>query len=422
MRAPPGDDGWAIERVAATGWDSARWMKRPFRPPPRPTQICPWCSATVKAGPAPARLRRDPDRRGDDWVPGITEIDPKVARGERPPPQRSRLLSWISGDYPDTGGGPVDPGALAPPDPAVQREILLLELQAEVANLQAEADAMRADAIVEGRVADAEEIADAEEEAGIPAAEAEAGLHAGAAAGAAAAAPDKDARRPPTPDAAAVSTADAAVSCGGARSPATARSVLPPRAADPHRRPHAARRHGPADRSARRLVAGRRVGRRRRGRRELPRRRADRGAAARSAAGAPRTGRQRRPVRAHPRGCRAAPDAARPHRPARRSEPAVAGAPGHPRRVPVRARAGGHDGPERARRDGPGGLRAGHRRAPPADDPIRPGRLRTRCATCSTTSWKSCASARPSHAAKRPARQARSRRSGRRRGAGRNGR
>ena len=57
-----------------------------------------------------------------------------------------------------------------------------------LANLQAEADAMRADAIVEGRVADAEEIADAEEEAGIPAAEAEAGLHAGAAGSAAAAA------------------------------------------------------------------------------------------------------------------------------------------------------------------------------------------------------------------------------------------
>ena len=157
-------------------------------------EICPWCSAAVKAGAVTCAscgailIAEDASE-----LPGITEIDPKVARGERPPPQRSRLLSWISGDYPDTGGGPVDPGALAPPDPAVQREILLLELQAEVANLQAEADAMRADAIVEGRVADAEEIADAEEEAGIPAAEAEAGLHAGAAAGAAAAAPDKDA-------------------------------------------------------------------------------------------------------------------------------------------------------------------------------------------------------------------------------------
>ncbi len=92
-------------------------------------------------------------------------IDPKVAGGEKAPAQRSRLLSWISGEYPDTGAAPADPQALAPPDPAVQREILRLELEAEVANLQAEADAMRSDALFEGRVADAEQIAEAEAEA-----------------------------------------------------------------------------------------------------------------------------------------------------------------------------------------------------------------------------------------------------------------
>ena len=46
---------------------------------------------------------------------------------------------------------PAEAGALAPPDLAVRREILRLELEAEVANLQAEADAIRAEATVEGR-------------------------------------------------------------------------------------------------------------------------------------------------------------------------------------------------------------------------------------------------------------------------------
>ena len=162
--------------------------------------ICPWCSAAVTAGAATCAscgailIAEDASE-----LPGITEIDPKVARGERPPPQRSRLLSWISGDYPDTSGGPVDPGALAPPDPAVQREILRLELQAEVANLQAEADAMRADAIVEGRVADAEEIADAEEESRDPGRRGRGRAARGRAAAADAAAAPR--RRPPAEDA-----------------------------------------------------------------------------------------------------------------------------------------------------------------------------------------------------------------------------
>lgn len=127
--------------------------------------VCPWCSAAITAEAATcASCGAILIAEETSELPGVTEIDPKVARGERPPPPRSRLLSWISGDYPETTGGPVDPGALAPPDPEVRVEILRLELQAEVANLQAEADAMRADAIVEGQVAEAAEIAAAESE------------------------------------------------------------------------------------------------------------------------------------------------------------------------------------------------------------------------------------------------------------------
>ena len=74
-------------------------------------------------------------------------------RAKTPSPRpRNRIMSWISGEYPDEGGGvPAEAGALAPPDLAVRREILRLELEAEVANLQAEADALLAEAKVEGR-------------------------------------------------------------------------------------------------------------------------------------------------------------------------------------------------------------------------------------------------------------------------------
>ena len=66
---------------------------------------------------------------------------------------KSRLLSWISGDDGDDG---LHQGrlrkALEPPDDAVKREMLRMELEAEVASLQAENDALLAEAAAEGRV------------------------------------------------------------------------------------------------------------------------------------------------------------------------------------------------------------------------------------------------------------------------------
>jgi hypothetical protein len=96
----------------------------------------------------------------DPALPGVTAIDAAaIVRAKMPTPRtRSRLLSWISGDYPEeanAGGG--DTAALAPPDLEVRREILRLELEAEVANLQAEADALRAEAKIEGHAPDATE-------------------------------------------------------------------------------------------------------------------------------------------------------------------------------------------------------------------------------------------------------------------------
>jgi hypothetical protein len=118
--------------------------------------ICPWCSATYMGDretcpSCGAALTADPAT--DPSLPGLTAIDTAaIVRAKTPTARpRNRILSWISGEYPDETAGPADAGALAPPDLAVRREILRLELEAEVANLQAEADALLAEATVEGR-------------------------------------------------------------------------------------------------------------------------------------------------------------------------------------------------------------------------------------------------------------------------------
>ena len=117
--------------------------------------ICPWCSARYTGEPETcpscgAVLAVDPAT--DPSLPGLTAIDTAAILSAKTPTPRSRnrILSWISGEYPDEATDPADAGALAPPDIAVRREILRLELEAEVANLQAEADALIAEATVEG--------------------------------------------------------------------------------------------------------------------------------------------------------------------------------------------------------------------------------------------------------------------------------
>jgi hypothetical protein len=115
--------------------------------------ICPWCSAAVVPGSPTcascgAILESDEDRD----VPGLTAVDPAALRPESKPASRNRLLSWISGEYPDEAPSANQAQALAPPDPEVQREILRLELEAEVANLEAERDSLLSEAVVEGRL------------------------------------------------------------------------------------------------------------------------------------------------------------------------------------------------------------------------------------------------------------------------------
>lgn len=124
-------------------------MREASTPVPR----CMWCSAVLPSDTeitcptCGATLIGD----GADQVPGVTAIDAVAiirGRGDPRPQRRSRLMSWISGEYPDEEK-PAPPGSLAPPSADVRREMLRLELEAEVANLQAEAGAIAAEQAVE---------------------------------------------------------------------------------------------------------------------------------------------------------------------------------------------------------------------------------------------------------------------------------
>src|SRR4051812_43626801 len=117
---------------------------------------CPWCSASLTPGQTAcascgANITGDP---GGD-IPGVTEVDKSAVGVARPPAitNRSRWRAWISGDSSDTLTES-ESKAVAPPDDAVREEMLRLELQAQVARLQAEADALLAEAAEEGRTID----------------------------------------------------------------------------------------------------------------------------------------------------------------------------------------------------------------------------------------------------------------------------
>jgi hypothetical protein len=131
------------------------------QPVPESTvSVCPWCSANYTGDPdtcpsCGAALAVDPAT--DPALPGLTAIDAAaIVRAKTPVARsRNRLLSWISGEYPDETPSAAEAGALAPPDVEVRREMLRLELEAEVANLQAEAGALIAQATVEGSTPEA---------------------------------------------------------------------------------------------------------------------------------------------------------------------------------------------------------------------------------------------------------------------------
>jgi hypothetical protein len=121
-----------------------------------PIARCPWCSAPLvdaagEACPACGATLVTADG-AEPQLPGVTTIDAQAilrARSEVARP-RGRLLSFITGEAPeDTGPG--SPGSLAPPSDEVRREMLRLQLAAELAELESEAAALEAQVRLEGR-------------------------------------------------------------------------------------------------------------------------------------------------------------------------------------------------------------------------------------------------------------------------------
>ena len=119
---------------------------------------CTWCSAVLPVADAATCPSCGATLIGDgesSAVPGLTAIDADAilrnARGAGRPKPRSGLLGWISGEYPVDESATATPESLAPPTADVRREMLRLELEAQVANAQAEVEALAADeAIAEG--------------------------------------------------------------------------------------------------------------------------------------------------------------------------------------------------------------------------------------------------------------------------------
>jgi hypothetical protein len=119
---------------------------------------CPWCSAALPSTdleicPSCKATLSSTSSTGEAALPGVTAIDHEalLRTSREPRPQRNRIISWLSGEYVEETATPAEPQAIAPPDLAVRREILRLELEAEIADKQAEADSILADAAVEGR-------------------------------------------------------------------------------------------------------------------------------------------------------------------------------------------------------------------------------------------------------------------------------
>lgn len=116
-------------------------------PTPGVDLVCPWCSADLPS----ADVERCPScgaalKEPDAAVPGVTQIDVEAILKGRTPTQRPRgLIGWLSGEYDAGKPEAPPPGTLEPPDEAVRREMLRLELAA----LEAEVLARQVEVVTE---------------------------------------------------------------------------------------------------------------------------------------------------------------------------------------------------------------------------------------------------------------------------------
>jgi hypothetical protein len=117
-----------------------------------PVTRCPWCSAPLPDASADtcpscrATLAAAPGLDAD--IKGVTTLDTDAiirARSEVVRPKGNRFISFITGEVPVEAPPPGSAESLAPPDNAVRREMLRLQLEAERADLEAETVALKAD-------------------------------------------------------------------------------------------------------------------------------------------------------------------------------------------------------------------------------------------------------------------------------------
>ena len=168
--------------------------------------VCPWCSAALPSD----HEERCPScgaalhEAASSDVPGVTQVDHEALLKGRPVTQKSRgLIGWLSGEY-EAETEHTPPGTLEPPDDAVRREMLRLELAA----LEAEVLARQAEVVAEvatetGRPVDPDDL---RVDAFVDAAPATSDDAEDAAADAVAATSDAEAEAEPAVDAAAADT------------------------------------------------------------------------------------------------------------------------------------------------------------------------------------------------------------------------
>jgi hypothetical protein len=106
---------------------------------------CPWCNgvltADVERCPSCGASLREPQpvEPASPAVPGVTQIDPALAR--RRPVGRSSLMGWLTGEVDTTDLPPgeiADPASVGPPTEAVRREMLRIQMETLRAELEAE--------------------------------------------------------------------------------------------------------------------------------------------------------------------------------------------------------------------------------------------------------------------------------------------
>lgn len=127
----------ADPRTDATALDRCPWCSAPLPDPAAET--CPSCGATLTSA-TPA-----------DGLPGVTTLDTEAilrARSAVSRP-RSRLLSFITGEPDEGPPTPLSAESLAPPSEEVRREMLRMEIAAEVADLEAEVQSLETEARLE---------------------------------------------------------------------------------------------------------------------------------------------------------------------------------------------------------------------------------------------------------------------------------